>query len=68
MDTFNSIVIPRSKSEPILHSNIDIIPHSKSDSNISKNKKQKNDDFLKFIRNDMNKFIPNEKYLHSYKV
>ena len=37
--------------------------------NKSKIKHEKIDDLLKFIRNDMNKVIPdNKKYLDSYKI
>jgi hypothetical protein len=71
-----------SKSEPNLHSKLTLtkiepIHHSNSDPNISiksthinksKTATEKIEEFEKFIRNDMNKFIPDKKYLDSFKI
>ena len=77
MNTINLNTIPRSKSEPILYSNLEpiinsnikCIHNSNSDPNISiSSKNKKVNELLNFIRNDMNKIIPNKKYLDSYKI
>ena len=78
MNIIKSDTIYRSKSEPTIYSKMERIHQSNSDPNISitsnninksKIKHEKIDDLLKFIRNDMNKVIPdNKKYLDSYKI